>query len=478
MKNSMVFDVGSKRQLFTDHRFIEASEGIVLTVNEARKHPEPVLVADRPWESMCIGGYFTILEEDGRYRLWYDSFASDYKSDADDRLCYAVSDDGLHWEKPELGLIEFQGSKKNNIVLEDIGGDGYHGGTVFIDPSARPEERYKILYQAEGRTRGDFMRGACSPDGIHWKKYPGILADHLSDTQTVVYHDERLKKYVGYFRLWTGGKEKEYRAIGRSETEDFLHWPRDPALVLAPDEFDPVDMHMYTNAYHQYREAADAHFFLIASFYSLRTGMGKPLPLNRKLPLASYTATDCVDIQLAVSRNGILWYRPDRRPFIRLGNEGDPDSGSIYAGVGVIPKGDEIWIYYTCLRHKHGEAYPNIMSYAGQLRIAKVRRDGFVSADAGYRGGYILTPPLKFCGSRLELNYDAGAGGFVSVEILDNNGWPVKGLAKDDCDLLRGSSTAKAVTWKGESDVSCLAGKPIRLRITMRDVRLYAFQFC
>lgn len=457
MNHSSVFDVGSKRQLFVDQRFVEESDGIVLTVNEARKHPEPVLVADRPWESMCLGGYTTILEENGLYRLWYEAYASHYKEDYDARLCYAVSDDGIHWKKPELGLFEFQGSKDNNIVFEDRNGFGYHGGTVFVDPSAPPEERYKILYQAKGGTRADqgnaCMRGAYSQDGLHWKKYPGILADHLSDTQTVVYYDEQLKKYVGYFRLWT---EKGYRAIGRSETENFLHWPRGPTLILAPDERDPADMHMYTNAYRRYREAADAHFLIISSFY--RT-------------------TDCVDAQLATSRDGIAWYRPDRRPFLRLGGEGYWDNKQIYVGVGMLSKGNELWLYYTGYMHKHGEARPRVISYAGKIGIAKVRKDGFVSADAGYQGGYLVTPPLKFSGSQLEINYDAGAGGFVSVEILEQNGFPIKGFSRAECDPLRGNSIAKAVTWRCKSDVGLLEGKAIRLRVTMREAKLYAFQF-
>jgi len=453
----VLLDVDSKKQLLIDQRFIEDSEGIVLTVNEARKHPEPVLVADRPWESMCIGGYFTVREEAGRFRLWYDTFASDYRDDYDDRLCYADSNDGLHWEKPGLGLIEFQGSKDNNIVFEDRSGFGYHGGTVFTDPSAPPSERYKTLYQARGGTRADqwhtCMRGAYSEDGVHWHKYSGLLADHLSDTQTVVYYDEGLRRYIGYFRLWT---KTGRRAVGRSETHDFQQWPRNPALVLAPDDTDPADMHMYTNGYHIYHGAADTHFFIITSFYK---------------------ETDCTDIQLATSRDGINWNRVDRRPFIRLGVEGDWDSRQIYVGAAVIPMGDEVWVYYTGYRHRHGEAYPNVVSYGGKIGVAKVRRDGFISADAGYEGGYFTTPLLRFSGSRLELNYDAGAGGFIAVEILGENGYPLKGFSRTECNLLRGSSTAQTVTWHGGNDISSLANTPIHLRFTMRDSRLYAFQF-
>lgn len=449
--------VDSRKQLFIDDRFIQSSQGVVLSVNEARKYQEPVLIADRPWESMCIGGYSTVMEENGLYRLWYEAYASDYREDYDAKLCYAFSYDGIHWEKPALGQSEFQGSRDNNIVFDDCHNFGYHGGTVFKDPIASPEERYKVLYQARGGTRSDqsnaCMRGIYSKDGIRWVKYPGILADHLSDTQTVVHYDEDSGRYVGYFRVWT---EKGYRAIGRSETPDFLCWPRDPELILAPDQNDPTDIHLYTNGYRSYRVAQDAHIFVISSFHA---------------------TTDLVDVQLATSRDGISWRRPDRRPLIRLGEEGTWDSGQIYVGAGTIDKGSELWVYYTGFRHGHGENRPDVISYEGKIGIAKIRKDGFMSAEAGPQGGFVMTPLLKFSGSHLELNYDAGTEGEVSVELLGEDLIPIRAFSEPDCDPLHGDSTTKTVTWKGNDDLGHIAGRPTHLRFNMRDAKLFAFHF-
>ena len=105
------------------------------------------------------------------------------------------------------------------------------------------------------------------------------------------------------------------------------------------------------------------------------------------------------------------------------------------------------------------------------------RLDGFMSADAAYTGGYLITPPLIFEGNRLEINVNSSAMGSVRVEILDENGRVIPGFSADECEKISFNSLAYVVKWRGESDVSELAGKPIRLKFVMRGAKLYAFQF-
>ena len=107
-----------------------------------------------------------------------------------------------------------------------------------------------------------------------------------------------------------------------------------------------------------------------------------------------------------------------------------------------------------------------------------MRRDGFVSADAGYGGGELTTPELTFGGSRLELNLEGSAGGWAQVEILQPNGEPYPGFGLAQADVLRGNGVAKPVTWRGAADVGSLAGQSARLRFVMRSAKLYAFCFC
>ncbi len=82
-----------------------------------------------------------------------------------------------------------------------------------------------------------------------------------------------------------------------------------------------------------------------------------------------------------------------------------------------------------------------------------------------------------FSGDRLELNVDCSAGGHLNVELQSVDGQPQPGFTLADCDRIYHNHIRRTVTWKGQSSVSELAGKPVRVRIVMRDCRLYAFQF-
>jgi hypothetical protein len=106
-----------------------------------------------------------------------------------------------------------------------------------------------------------------------------------------------------------------------------------------------------------------------------------------------------------------------------------------------------------------------------------MRLDGFVSADANYTGGWLTTPPLMFEGAMLELNLDTSAGGVARVEIQDASGNPVPGHTLDEADELNGNSVRMPVSWHGRSDVSNLAGDPVKLHFKLRNCKLYAFQF-
>ena len=114
-----MLDVGNRKQLFIDRRFIDAARDVELTVNPPVKLPGPVLTSEHPWEAFSIG-WSCVLEDDGLFKLWYAASDSDQWSGGRWHLCYATSANGRTWEKPELGLVEYGGSKRNNIVLAGL----------------------------------------------------------------------------------------------------------------------------------------------------------------------------------------------------------------------------------------------------------------------------------------------------------------------------------------------------------------------
>ena len=194
----------------------------------------PVLKPEKPWEYFTP--YTNLLHYEGKYLLYYNTttFKTPYVT------CRAESTDGVHFTKPDCGVIEFQGSKANNIVLAPgVCKYGIHGQGIFIDPSAPADERFKAVYTSDmpvpeeviaklkqerpesvspvGEHSRSAVMGAVSPDGIHWRELPEPLLSHMSDTGSTAYYDARLKRYVAYLRMFMLGK----RVVGRTETADF-----------------------------------------------------------------------------------------------------------------------------------------------------------------------------------------------------------------------------------------------------------------
>ena len=149
-----------------------------------------------------------------------------------------------------------------------------------------------------------------------------------------------------------------------------------------------------------------------------------------------------------------------------------------------------MFMYYRASDWLHGwdrnESNKRLLTRAGLgagRNIAVIsrlvlRRDGFISVHAPWTGGQFTTGPLRFAGDRLVLNVDTSAEGTVHVALLDGEGNEIEGFALKDCDLIHTANEInRVVKWKGNADVSRLAGQPVRLRFALKNCDLYAFQF-
>lgn len=509
-------EIGSQKQLFIDTKFIESSEGITLTVQQPTQPHDKLVTADAPWERDAhIGSYSTVVQENGKIRLWYDVRAGipePRKNPPFMGLAYAESTDGIHFTKKPLGLVERNGSKDNNLVLPPrpdwltLG-----GGTVWRDdnPNAAPDARYKSwskMYHKPGSPIRGPHRVWKSPDGLHWthdeRTVTGLRA---ADTQPSWFWDPRINRYVGYSREWV--REKSgfgARMASYNESDDMINWTA-MHFALEPDErdataapsmvLDPTKLQVKGEDVLPQREARTG------------AGTGEDQVLTPTAPLDFYgpgvfpyegvylalipvfhhwrgsgvdTFPSTGDIQLAVSRDARHFTRPGpRRAFLSTGMDGTWDSKWIYPTLRPVRMGDELWIYYTGTNHNHaGRLDAKATREETAISRAILRLDGFVAAEADYEGGVFLTPPIRFTGSRLELNLNTGAGGVAKVEIVRENGEPIRGFTLAEADELNGNSVRLNATWNGgKSDVSALAGQPVRLRIKMRAAKLYAFQF-
>lgn len=449
--------VGSQKQLFVDDYFIQESEGIKLTINPPRKDAKPCIIAEKPWESFEVGGYNTVMEDEGIYKMWYDAMANDGSR----WLCYATSQDGIHWEKPELGLVEFDGNKENNIVFPLVEKRGHEPGCVFIDknPGCPPEQKYKMVCSCDG-LGGNGTYLFYSTDGLRWNPISDKPSFRPSDTGNVCFWDKRIGRYVAYVRIWS-----PMRMVGRCEFDDLSDWGKEQT-VFPYDELDPPDMDFYTNAAIKYPFAENVYLMFPSAYFHY------PEP-----PVGKYSNDGPLDIRFATSRDGIHWTRIERRPFVSLGIKGEWDDSAIYMTTGLIRNGAEIWMYYTGYDFTHGAYNIAEDKFKGGIGRLTLRLDGYISADAEYTGGSLTTVPLTFSGKQLQLNVQTSVAGSVQVEILDADGKAVPGFSLSDVDVIKGNFIDKTVRWQGNADVSSLDGKPIQLHFVMRDAKLYAFQF-
>jgi hypothetical protein len=435
--------IGSRLELFADGYLIGKLSGDAkLKLHEPKPH-EVVLVTGKPWEGNTCA-YYTIFQEGKKYRMYYRGSHWDTAKKRATHLevtCYAESSDGIHWTKPNLGLFEFNGSKKNNIVWNGI---GTHCFTPFIDtnPDCPADAKYKAISRGRPRAKkGLYAFG--SADGIHWKlmsKQPVITLGAF-DSQNLAFWDPARKRYVAYYRNFRNGM----RDIMTCTSNDFLHWSKPQYLKIsgAPRE------HLYTNAVRPYPRAPHLK-------------IGFP---TRYLPQGSKVAPTFM-----LSRDGLNFHRwqrpviPNTAPKDRDGNR----SNYMTWGLLQLPgKPREYSVYAT-------EAY-----YTGpdsRVRRFTYRVDGFVSVHSGEKGGELVTKPLTFTGQALVLNSAANRNGSLKVELQDAAGKPISGFTASDCKPLTGDEIAGKVTFAG-GDVGKLAGKTVRLRFVLKNADLYSLRF-
>ncbi len=456
---SNLYHVGSEKQLLIDDAFFETSRNITLKLHPACKTGETNLDRDREWESATLN-WFNVMEDDGKYRMWYECYDVDGWPTSDDTaFCYAESEDAIHWTKPSLGLFTYKGQKDTNILFRQIGEGNFrsrvHGVCVFKDPTADPEQQYKAVSQGVTTYADPPQRiaGMYSPDGLRWTRYPKPICDLFADSQYSGFWDAGLQKYVIYGRVCGRG-----RGLGRAESTDFVRFsPLD--LVLETDDQDPEDTDLYNSAALKYPYAANV-YLMFPSLY--------------------HHNDETLDIRLAVSRDGIHWSWPERKPFIPLGEKGEFDCGSLYMGQGIIKVGNELWQYYGGARVNHKEGELEDIVKPGNNRVfSRVvsPMDRYVSAEAGSETGTFTTPPLKFAGNILKFNVEVREGGSVRVGLLDENGNVINGRSIEDCVPITGNHSDILVRWKDNGDVMRRAGRPTKLQVEMTNAGLYAFRF-
>lgn len=447
--------VDSRRELFVDDYLIDSLTGTSLELQQPRER-EVVMVHDTPWEG-CTSTYHTIVHDGDVYRMYYRGGNFDEKNQKSlhpDFFCYAESKDGIHWTRPNLGIVEFKGSKANNIILA---GNAAHNLAPFIDanPNCKADEKYKAV----GGTKGGLVTFK-STDAIHWQplsKQPVITKGYF-DSLNTAFWDPTRTAYIDFHREY----RDHVRDIMTCSSADFTNWSEPMWLEYtgAPHQ------HLYTNAVTPY-------------FRAPQLLVGLPMRYVPGRNPEKHSQDGVSDVGFMTSRDDKNFHRWNEA-FVRPGQQSDrwvnrnnlPAHGIVETKPDVPDAPPELSFYAT-------EGY--YRGPATRLRRYTLRLDGFVSVSAPPNGGTMTTKPLLFAKTekpaKIRINFATSAVGSLKCEVQGEDGKPLPGFAIADSDEIYGDSINRAITWHGKSDLSQLADKPIRLHFTMQDADLYAFQF-
>ena len=455
-----------RKYLLLDSRIINTTENVSLRVGNASKHPaNPLFGEDKPWEVRYDNLYPNVIfDEDERiFKCWYNPFiidratsetpdaqrtSIDYGKVPNQRremgLCYATSQDGITWEKPDLGLIEYHDSKQNNILAR-----ASHGPGVFKDlHETDPAKRYKMLFASDVPAARHGVTVRFSPDGVHWGE--PIPVENKNAARGDAHHTwlwaPDLLRYVSCSRPMGWGERRKgnqnvpLRPVSRTDSEDFIHWS-DAQIILDPSEPERQYYVMPICCY------ADVYLGLLMIFNAV---------------------TDRVHCGLTWSPDTWEWHHIDPgTPLIDTSSEiGDYDWGCVYASVPVILP-DEIRIYYGASDNTH---YGWRKAY---LALATLKPDGLAGLQPATPNlpGTVTTQAILCADARLRVSADA-KGGLIHITMLDSEGQTL-----EQSQPITGNVTDAEVAWTSGRDLSAYQNKVIHLRFQLNNAKLYAFDF-
>ena len=459
----------------------DVPRGVELRVEPATQS-NPIIVADRPWEDRL--SWAQAMEDDGRYRMWYAVIRK--TASPREMFCYAESEDGLTWTKPELGIVEVDGSTANNAVFAGPGASHF---CVVRCSHETPEKRYRCMYfkswcegepgeeidSAEAHRRLDAqnaakegekvlpvslhgtMLGLNSPDGLHWSPIEKPILDEWHDTHNLCVYDEAAGLYRAYLRGFYGGR----RAISYSETKDFENWP--PSRVIHhPVIDDEPEESLYSNGYTRYPGRPDLHLMFPAIYHQ---------------------GSDTTYGQLAYSADGINWSRFTRQAIIPHGEPGEPDEAMAYPEPELIRFPEEgkfrLLCHYGNKYHNEGynQSLPegNAHSFYAWAQWPEDRLAGICAPGDGE-----FTLNMGGCGDRLLANLRTEPDGWARFELVDRVVWPpqqwpgIEGFRFEDMEPMTGDETHAPVCWNGSPDLSKLNGGHIGVRVRLHKATLFS----
>ncbi len=486
------------KQLFIDDHDLEEIDNLARKLHQPQKFEgNAVLRPEYRWENYMIRNRCAPVwdPEVGLFRLVYQGTAAGpipsalRASGTENFWCYATSTDGVNWEKPFLGLYDYQEptwtgkpiGKENNILPNN---KGVSGGLIHDAGDADPGRRFKGFSY-----RGGELYPTVSGDCVHWQESEAF---HLPSADVyALTRDEDSGLFIA-----TVKHEGPYgRSFYLTTSEDFETWS-EQELIFHADQIDQEngferlrkffeDPAYRTPVYNRPEEwRTDIYCFRVFRYEGLYLGTPVMHHWAGKQPPLFENVDSRKTVELACSRDLCHWERvADRTAFMELSPTGDGsayDTGQINITGGPLRRNNELWFYYGGMKFRGMSIADTLQGKhldACALCLAKLRVDGFVSLKGGIEWGSVLTKPLRVEGNELHVNVDSWRGRF-RAEVLDaEDGRPIAGYARDDSIPAVVDSIDETLSWRDRADLSELRGQKVRLRFSLLRAELYSFWF-
>jgi hypothetical protein len=463
-QSSNVRHLGNRRELFVDPYLVERLAGGARLTLHPPKREEVVFQVQGPLENACSGVYNVLVQDQGRYLLYYRGHypLGDAGGDESGRQTanVAISEDGRHFTRPELGLYDLGDGGRNNVVWQGVQA---HNLVAFRDtnPACAPDQRFKAV----GGCGSGNLYALASPDGLRWRLLQDspLAIPGAFDSANVPFWDSALGRYRLFSRFFEEGRG---RAIQSCVSDDFLHWSQ--PLPHRYDAGAPVEQ-FYTNATVPVPGAEHILLSFPMRYVAERTTPVADISAMHYPGTGQPGMAGMTDAVMMSSRDGVHWHRPFPEAWLRPGlDERNWTHRNTCPAIGILPLRETEWSMYVSEHY----GWPD-----NRLRRLSLRPWGFASVNAGHAGGSLLTRPLLFNGRELRINFSTSAVGSVAIELQHADGRPVPGRALGDMPPLYGDGLDAPVAWATGSDLAPLAGRPVRLRIELKDADLFALRF-
>lgn len=387
------------------------NSNVELNLSKAIKEKKIFLEEDKPWEIRFDNSYPNVFYDDIEkiYRCYYHTFtydteSSDYtkeeklnlqykpKHNRIVSLCYAESKDGINWIKPNLGLVEFNGDKNNNII-----GHYLHGTSILFDKHELDDnKRYKLFTKIDYGNYMNFIAVAFSKDGIHFDKFIRINGfNPMADTHNHIIYDEKINRYILITRTW----RDSLRLPCLSISEDFINWT---------DTREIMNVSEYENQIYSMPIFLDEDYILgLASIYH----EGDQLDENY----------DTVDLTLTYSYRYNGWnFVNKNQHLIERGKgkygDGEFDNGCIYASAPIVID-NKIYFYYMGGNGQHTNFRETSLSRA---YISKDKYAYWTNKRANIPGT-LHTTGFVFLTDHIYLTCEIEENGYVDIEMINKS---------------------------------------------------------